>query len=260
MARRYVRASAGAAMRLPAHRGRLSDPAAVGRPPTPLNRRGCARRDHPAFAGSTAGARCPTLDACSRRPTPRSPRRSPAPSCSPATPAGTPPGRASTSCSTSTRRRSRYPADAQDVAAAVAYARARRTARRAPGDRPQPGSARRPGGHACCSTSARCRRSASTPGARRVRVGAGVKWDRVAPRLSAHGLAGLHGSSPDVGIAGLLARGRHGVAGPQVRAAGQRRDRARARHRRRRASCARTPSTTRTCSGRCAAAAGTSAS
>src|SRR3954447_21586918 len=39
------------------------------------------------------------------------------------------------------------------------------------------------------------------PGAKRVRVGAGVKWDRVAPRLSAHGLAGLHGSSPDVGIA-----------------------------------------------------------
>jgi FAD/FMN-containing dehydrogenase len=40
------------------------------------------------------------------------------------------------------------------------------------------------------------------PAAKRVRVGAGVKWDRVAPRLSAHGLAGLHGSSPDVGIAG----------------------------------------------------------
>ena len=40
------------------------------------------------------------------------------------------------------------------------------------------------------------------PGAQRVRVGAGVKWDRVGPRLSAHGLAGLHGSSPDVGIAG----------------------------------------------------------
>jgi FAD/FMN-containing dehydrogenase len=36
----------------------------------------------------------------------------------------------------------------------------------------------------------------------RVRVGAGVKWQSVAPRLSAHGLAGLHGSSPDVGIAG----------------------------------------------------------
>jgi hypothetical protein len=40
------------------------------------------------------------------------------------------------------------------------------------------------------------------PAARQVRVGAGVKWDRVAPRLSAHGLAALHGSSPDVGIAG----------------------------------------------------------
>lgn len=40
------------------------------------------------------------------------------------------------------------------------------------------------------------------PGSRRVRVGAGVKWEKVAPRLSEHGLAGLHGSSPDVGIAG----------------------------------------------------------
>ena len=38
--------------------------------------------------------------------------------------------------------------------------------------------------------------------ARRVRVGAGVKWERVAPVLSGHGLAALHGSSPDVGIAG----------------------------------------------------------
>src|SRR6476646_7496100 len=38
--------------------------------------------------------------------------------------------------------------------------------------------------------------------ARRVRVGAGVKWQRVSPLLSEHGLAGLHGSSPDVGVAG----------------------------------------------------------
>jgi len=38
--------------------------------------------------------------------------------------------------------------------------------------------------------------------AQRVRVGAGVKWQRVEPLLSDHGLAGLHGSSPDVGIAG----------------------------------------------------------
>jgi FAD/FMN-containing dehydrogenase len=39
-------------------------------------------------------------------------------------------------------------------------------------------------------------------GARRVRVGAGVKWERVAPQLSELGLAALHGSSPDVGVAG----------------------------------------------------------
>jgi quercetin dioxygenase-like cupin family protein len=38
--------------------------------------------------------------------------------------------------------------------------------------------------------------------ARRVRVGAGVKWEKVSPRLSPLGLAALHGSSPDVGIAG----------------------------------------------------------
>jgi FAD/FMN-containing dehydrogenase len=40
------------------------------------------------------------------------------------------------------------------------------------------------------------------PGAKRVRVGSGVKWERVVPRLSELGLAALHGSSPDVGIAG----------------------------------------------------------
>ena len=40
------------------------------------------------------------------------------------------------------------------------------------------------------------------PAARRVRVGAGVKWERVAPKLSDYGLAALHGSSPDVGVAG----------------------------------------------------------
>ena len=29
-----------------------------------------------------------------------------------------------------------------------------------------------------------------------------MKWERVSPLLSEYGLAGLHGSSPDVGIAG----------------------------------------------------------
>jgi FAD/FMN-containing dehydrogenase len=36
----------------------------------------------------------------------------------------------------------------------------------------------------------------------RVRVGAGVRWEQVVPALSELGLAALHGSSPDVGIAG----------------------------------------------------------
>ncbi len=40
------------------------------------------------------------------------------------------------------------------------------------------------------------------PGAQRVRVGAGVRWEAVVPQLSEYGLAALHGSSPDVGIAG----------------------------------------------------------
>jgi FAD/FMN-containing dehydrogenase len=40
------------------------------------------------------------------------------------------------------------------------------------------------------------------PIAQRVRVGSGIKWEKVTPDLSNQGLAGLHGSSPDVGIAG----------------------------------------------------------
>jgi FAD/FMN-containing dehydrogenase len=32
---------------------------------------------------------------------------------------------------------------------------------------------------------------------RRVRVGAGIKWEKITPALSELGLAGLHGSSPD---------------------------------------------------------------
>lgn len=54
--------------------------------------------------------------------------------------------------------------------------------------------------------------------ARRVRVGAATRWRDVVPQLSEHGLAALHGSSPDVGVVGYslgggmgwLAR-RHGL-------------------------------------------------
>ena len=94
-----------------------------------------------------------------------------------------------------------FPADASDVAAAVNYARRAglRVAPQATGHNQAPlGDL---GGTLLLNVS-RLQEVRVDPGARQVRVGAGVKWDRVAPRLSAHGLAGLHGSSPDVGIAG----------------------------------------------------------
>jgi hypothetical protein len=94
-----------------------------------------------------------------------------------------------------------FPADADDVIAAVAYARAAglRVAPQATGHNQGPlGDL---DGTLLLNVGA-LQEVRVDPGAQRVRVGAGVKWDRVAPRLSAHGLAGLHGSSPDVGIAG----------------------------------------------------------
>ena len=94
-----------------------------------------------------------------------------------------------------------FPVDASDVAAAVTYARraGMRVAPQATGHNQDPlGDL---GGTLLLNVS-RLQEVRVDPGARQVRVGAGVKWERVAPRLSAHGLAGLHGSSPDVGIAG----------------------------------------------------------
>jgi FAD/FMN-containing dehydrogenase len=94
-----------------------------------------------------------------------------------------------------------FPANAQDVAAAVAYARRAglRVAPQATAHNQGPlGDLE----DALLLNVGRLQEVHVDPGAQRVRVGAGTKWDRVAPRLSAHGLAGLHGSSPDVGIAG----------------------------------------------------------
>src|SRR3954451_2116500 len=117
-----------------------------------------------------------------------------------------------------------FPADARDVAAAVAYAR-RAGLRVAPQS-----TAHNQGPLGDLQNTLLLNVSALQEirvdaAAQRVRVGAGVKWDRVAPRLSAHGLAGLHGSSPDVGIAGYslgggmgwLAR-RHGLQANAVTA------------------------------------------
>jgi len=94
-----------------------------------------------------------------------------------------------------------FPADADDVGLAVAYARAAglRVAPQATAHNQGPLGTL---DETLLLNVSRLQDVHVDPGARRVRVGAGVKWDRVAPRLSAHGLAGLHGSSPDVGIAG----------------------------------------------------------
>jgi hypothetical protein len=94
-----------------------------------------------------------------------------------------------------------FPVDAPDVAAAVTYARRTglRVAPQATGHNQDPlGDLN---GTVLLNVSG-LQGVHVDPGARQVRVDAGVKWERVAPRLSAHGLAGLHGSSPDVGIAG----------------------------------------------------------
>ena len=94
-----------------------------------------------------------------------------------------------------------FPRDEREVAALVRYARDEglRIAPQATGHNPGPlGDL---AGTLLVNVS-RLDHVSIDVGARRVRVGAGVKWEKVAPGLSEHGLAGLHGSSPDVGIAG----------------------------------------------------------
>jgi FAD/FMN-containing dehydrogenase len=94
-----------------------------------------------------------------------------------------------------------FPSDARDVADAVTYAQ-RRGLRVAPQATGHNQAALGAMEELLLVNVSRLQDVHVDPAARIVRVGAGVKWDRVAPRLSAHGLAGLHGSSPDVGIAG----------------------------------------------------------
>jgi FAD/FMN-containing dehydrogenase len=94
-----------------------------------------------------------------------------------------------------------FPSDAHEVAAAVALAK-RRGLRVAPQATAHNQAPLGDMDGLLLVNVSRLQEVRVDPGARSVRVGAGVKWDRVAPRLSAHGLAGLHGSSPDVGIAG----------------------------------------------------------
>ena len=93
----------------------------------------------------------------------------------------------------------------------------------------------------------------------RVRVGAGVKWERVAPQLSELGPGRPARLVARRRHRRLLARRRHGLAGAQVRPADQQRHGDRAGHGGRAPAPASTPSTSPTCSGRCAAATATSA-
>src|SRR3954451_17194041 len=93
------------------------------------------------------------------------------------------------------------PRDTEDVIAAVRYARANglRVAPQATGHNATPLGAL----DDTLLVDVRELQDVSIdPAARRVRVGAGVKWEKVGPELSDLGLAALHGSSPDVGIAG----------------------------------------------------------
>ena len=94
-----------------------------------------------------------------------------------------------------------FPVDEHDVIAAVEYARAHglRVAPQATGHNPGPlGSLE----DALLLSVAELREVSIDADARRVRVGAGVRWQDVTPQLSERGLAALHGSSPLVGIAG----------------------------------------------------------
>jgi hypothetical protein len=94
----------------------------------------------------------------------------------------------------------------REVVAAVRFARARgwKVAIQATGHNATPHGSL--AGHLVINTSNLQEVSIDVE-ARQVRVGGGVKWEAVTSRLSELGLAALHGSSPDVGIAGYSTGG-----------------------------------------------------
>ena len=94
-----------------------------------------------------------------------------------------------------------YPRDAHDVVAVIEHARAHgmRVAPQATGHNQEPHGSL--DGTILLSTADMTGVSIDAA-ARSVRVGAATKWEKVTPQLSELGLGALHGSSPDVGIAG----------------------------------------------------------
>lgn len=94
-----------------------------------------------------------------------------------------------------------FPEDAEDVATVVRLARDRglRIAAQSTGHNPGPHGTMQ--GLLLVSVE-RLKEVVIDAERLRVRVGAGVRWKEVVPQLSELGLAALHGSSPEVGIAG----------------------------------------------------------
>ncbi len=97
-------------------------------------------------------------------------------------------------------------------------------------------------------------------GNRTARVEAGVLAGDLAAQAGEHGLAPLGGSSPDVGVVGYTLGGGLGWLGRAARVRLQRRPVGRGGHGRRASSCGPTRTSSRTCSGPCAAGAARSAS
>jgi FAD/FMN-containing dehydrogenase len=94
-----------------------------------------------------------------------------------------------------------YPETIDDVVELVSFARARglRLVPQGTGHGAVPLGAIEDG---MLVTTSRLRELVIDPGQRRARVGAGVKWGEVQAAAARHGLAGLAGSSPDVGVVG----------------------------------------------------------
>ncbi len=99
-----------------------------------------------------------------------------------------------------------HPETAADVARAVRVAAGQglRVAVQATGHNPGPlGDL----GRTLLLRTHRIRQVRVDPAARRVRAGAGALWDDVVTAVAPHGLTVLHGSSPDVGVAGYTLGG-----------------------------------------------------
>ena len=93
---------------------------------------------------------------------------------------------------------------------------------------------------------------------RLVRVGGGATWGTVAAALDPYGWGLTAGDTADVGVGGLTLGGGIGLDGPPTRPRDRQPGRGAGGDRRRPAGHARPPTSTRTCSGRCAVAAATS--